>query len=207
MTRQVPARADGPGHRRRPSACEGRAAGAQPLRHRRRHHRGAGARRRVQELPGLGRRPRARCHRGVPGVRQDARALPALRRRRPPGLDGRDGPLLPHPVRRRRPDHGAGSPSRCSTSSRRRSSCAATGRASPRVAGPRAEHRASTCAATPGRSGRWPPSAVGHDPGEPNNVEDVRIQVYDDLEHAVLTYRGRGLELEIPTLATPSWYA
>lgn len=49
-------------------------------------------------------------------------------------------------------------------------------------------------------------SAVGHDPGEPNNTEDVRIKVYDDHEHAVLTYRGRGLELEIPTLATPSWY-
>jgi hypothetical protein len=31
--------------------------------------------------------------------------------------------------------------------------------------------------------------------------------VYDDHEHAVLTYRGRGLELEIPTLATPSWYS
>jgi broad specificity phosphatase PhoE len=50
-------------------------------------------------------------------------------------------------------------------------------------------------------------SAVGHDPGEPNNTEDVRIKVYEDNEHAVLTYRGRGLELEIPTLATPSWYA
>lgn len=49
-------------------------------------------------------------------------------------------------------------------------------------------------------------AAVGHDPGEPNNTEDVRIKVYDDREHAVLTYRGRGLELEIPTLATPSWY-
>jgi broad specificity phosphatase PhoE len=49
-------------------------------------------------------------------------------------------------------------------------------------------------------------SAVGHDPGEPNNTEDVRIKVYDDHEHAVLTYRGRGLELEIPTLATPSWF-
>ncbi|HSB87204.1 MAG TPA: hypothetical protein VLD86_12880, partial [Ilumatobacteraceae bacterium] len=50
-------------------------------------------------------------------------------------------------------------------------------------------------------------AAVGHDPGEPNNTEDVRIKVYDDHEHAVLTYRGRGLELEIPTLATPSWYS
>ena len=50
-------------------------------------------------------------------------------------------------------------------------------------------------------------SAVGHDPGEPNNTEDVRIKIYEDHEHAVLTYRGRGLELEIPTLATPTWYA
>jgi broad specificity phosphatase PhoE len=49
-------------------------------------------------------------------------------------------------------------------------------------------------------------SAVGHDPGEPNNTEDVRIKIYDDREHAVLTYRGRGLEIEIPTLATPSWF-
>jgi len=49
-------------------------------------------------------------------------------------------------------------------------------------------------------------AAVGHDPGEPNNTEDVRIKVYEDLEHAVLTYRGRGLEIEIPTATTPSWY-
>ncbi len=50
-------------------------------------------------------------------------------------------------------------------------------------------------------------SAVGHDPGEPHNTEDVRIKVYDDLEHAVVTYRGRGVEIEIPTSVTPSWYA
>lgn len=49
-------------------------------------------------------------------------------------------------------------------------------------------------------------AAVGHDPGEPNNTEDVRIKIYDDREHAALTYRGRGLEIEIPTLATPTWY-
>ncbi len=49
-------------------------------------------------------------------------------------------------------------------------------------------------------------SAVGHDPGEPNNTEDVRIKVYEDKEHAVLTYRGRGLEIEIPTMVTPSWW-
>ena len=47
--------------------------------------------------------------------------------------------------------------------------------------------------------------AVGHDPGEPNNVEDVRIRVHRDLEHATLTYRGRGLEIDIPTTVTPTW--
>jgi broad specificity phosphatase PhoE len=48
--------------------------------------------------------------------------------------------------------------------------------------------------------------AVGHDPGEPYNLEDVRIRVLRDLEHAIVTYRGRGLEIEIPTTVTPSWY-
>jgi len=48
-------------------------------------------------------------------------------------------------------------------------------------------------------------AAVGHDPGEPHNVEDVRIRVADDLEHATLTYRGRAVELDIPTAVTPSW--
>jgi broad specificity phosphatase PhoE len=50
-------------------------------------------------------------------------------------------------------------------------------------------------------------AAVGHDPGEPHNVEDVRVRVYDDLEHATLTYRGRAVELDIPTTVTPSWAA
>ena len=48
-------------------------------------------------------------------------------------------------------------------------------------------------------------AAVGHDPGEPYNVEDVRIRVFEDLEHAILTYRGRGVEVQIPTTVTPSW--
>ena len=48
-------------------------------------------------------------------------------------------------------------------------------------------------------------SAVGHDPGEPHHVEDVRIRVYDDLERATLTYRGRAVEIDIPTAVTPSW--
>ena len=49
-------------------------------------------------------------------------------------------------------------------------------------------------------------AAVGHDPGEPYNVEDVRIRVFADLEHAIVTYRGRGVEIEIPTTITPSWH-
>jgi len=48
-------------------------------------------------------------------------------------------------------------------------------------------------------------AAVGHDPGEPYNVEDVRIRVFEDREHAIVTYRGRGVELEIPTAVTASW--
>ena len=48
--------------------------------------------------------------------------------------------------------------------------------------------------------------AVGHDPGEPYNVEDVRIRVLKDKEHAVVTYRNRGVEIEIPITVTPSWY-
>jgi broad specificity phosphatase PhoE len=49
-------------------------------------------------------------------------------------------------------------------------------------------------------------AAVGHDPGEPYNVEDVRIRVYADLQHAIVTYRGRGVEIEIPTsVAAPPW--
>ena len=48
-------------------------------------------------------------------------------------------------------------------------------------------------------------AAVGHDPGEPYNVEDVRIRVFEDREHAIVTYRGRGFELEIPTAVTASW--
>jgi broad specificity phosphatase PhoE len=50
-------------------------------------------------------------------------------------------------------------------------------------------------------------SAVGHDAGEPNNTEDVRIKVYDDYKNAVVTYRGRGLEIQIPTTAAPSWFS
>ncbi len=63
-----------------------------------------------------------------------------------------------------------------------------------------------SCAAHSGPIRAVAASAVGHDPGEPNNVEDVRIRVYEDLEHATLTYRGRAVELDIPTTVTPSWF-
>jgi broad specificity phosphatase PhoE len=49
--------------------------------------------------------------------------------------------------------------------------------------------------------------AVGHDPGEPYNVEDVRIRVFAAHDRAIVTFRGRGVELEIPTTVTPSWFA
>lgn len=49
--------------------------------------------------------------------------------------------------------------------------------------------------------------AVGHDPGEPYNLEDVRIRMFKDLDRAIVTYRGRGVEIEVPTTVTPSWYA
>ena len=48
-------------------------------------------------------------------------------------------------------------------------------------------------------------SALGHDPGEPYNLEDVRMRVFDDREHAVVTYRERALEIEIPTRSRVSW--
>lgn len=48
-------------------------------------------------------------------------------------------------------------------------------------------------------------AAVGHDPGEPFNLEDVRIRLFGDRKHAVVTYRGRGVEIEVPTIHAPSW--
>ena len=50
-------------------------------------------------------------------------------------------------------------------------------------------------------------SAFGHDPGEPYNLEDVRMRVFGDREHAVVTYRERALEVEIPVVAPVSWSA
>ena len=48
-------------------------------------------------------------------------------------------------------------------------------------------------------------AATGHDPGEPYNLEDVRMRVFADREHAVVTYRERALEIEIPTSRAVSW--
>jgi broad specificity phosphatase PhoE len=48
-------------------------------------------------------------------------------------------------------------------------------------------------------------AALGHDPGEPTNIEDVRIRVHSDLEHAVVTYRERALEIEIPSRTNLPW--
>ncbi len=50
-------------------------------------------------------------------------------------------------------------------------------------------------------------SAFGHDPGEPHNTEDVRIRVMGGRTRAIVTYRGRGQEIEIPATVSPSWYA
>ena len=50
-------------------------------------------------------------------------------------------------------------------------------------------------------------SAFGHDPGEPYNLEDVRMRVFGDREHAVVTYRERALEIEIPCRHEISWAA
>lgn len=50
-------------------------------------------------------------------------------------------------------------------------------------------------------------AAFGHDPGEPNNIEDVRIRMYADLEHAIVTYRERGLEIEVPSRTRLPWAA
>ena len=49
-------------------------------------------------------------------------------------------------------------------------------------------------------------SSIGHDPGEPHNLEDVRVRVFPSNKYALLTYRGRGTEIEIPITNDPSWY-
>lgn len=48
-------------------------------------------------------------------------------------------------------------------------------------------------------------AAVGHDPGEPENTEDVRIRISPQAHRAVLAYRGHGVELAVPTGTAPPW--
>ena len=63
-----------------------------------------------------------------------------------------------------------------------------------------------TSAATRDRSAPSPPPRSATTPASRYNVEDVRIRVFEDREHAIVTYRGRGVEIEIPTTVTASWH-
>jgi broad specificity phosphatase PhoE len=48
--------------------------------------------------------------------------------------------------------------------------------------------------------------ALGHDAGEPYNVEDVRVKVRRSLNEAQVTYRNRSVEVHVPPAAEwPSW--
>jgi broad specificity phosphatase PhoE len=48
--------------------------------------------------------------------------------------------------------------------------------------------------------------ALGHDAGEPYNVEEVRIKVRRDLSAAQVTYRNRTVEVHVPPASEwPSW--
>src|SRR5712692_2661462 len=48
--------------------------------------------------------------------------------------------------------------------------------------------------------------ALGHDAGEPYNVEDVRVKVRRSLTEAQVTYRNRSVEVHVPPAAEwPSW--
>jgi broad specificity phosphatase PhoE len=48
-------------------------------------------------------------------------------------------------------------------------------------------------------------AAVGFDPGEPENTEDVRIRVLPGHTHAELEYREHSVRLEIPAGAAAPW--
>jgi hypothetical protein len=49
--------------------------------------------------------------------------------------------------------------------------------------------------------------ALGHDAGEPYNVEEVRVKVRRSLTEAQVTYRNRTAEVHIPPAAEePSWW-
>lgn len=48
--------------------------------------------------------------------------------------------------------------------------------------------------------------ALGHDAGEPYNLEDVRVKVRRSLTNAQVTYRNRSVEVHVPPAAEwPSW--
>lgn len=47
-------------------------------------------------------------------------------------------------------------------------------------------------------------AAVGHDPGEPENLEYVGVRVHPDRERAEVSYRTRRVEVDIPK-ALPPW--
>jgi broad specificity phosphatase PhoE len=48
--------------------------------------------------------------------------------------------------------------------------------------------------------------ALGHDAGEPYNLEDVRVKVRRSLTEAQVTYRNRSVEVHVPPAAEwPSW--
>ncbi len=49
-------------------------------------------------------------------------------------------------------------------------------------------------------------AALGHDPGEPDNTEDARIRLPPHAARAVLSYRGQGVELAVPTTTDPPWH-
>lgn len=48
-------------------------------------------------------------------------------------------------------------------------------------------------------------AALGHDPGEPVNTEDVTIQLSPDSSRAELTYREQTVEIVIPVTTHPPW--
>lgn len=48
-------------------------------------------------------------------------------------------------------------------------------------------------------------AALGHDPGEPDNTEDVRVRIPSDADSAVVGYRGQRADIAVPTTADPPW--
>ncbi len=49
--------------------------------------------------------------------------------------------------------------------------------------------------------------ALGYDPGEPEHLETVRLDLEPGSAAAVLTFRGEVIELDVPTGVQPSWFA